>query len=284
MSILPMPVYLAMPACAEVPRVVTDIPPIHALTAQVMGDLGRPVLLLAKGADEHDFQLRPSQMGHIAAADLIVWVGPELTPWLERVLVQGGGARSLALLDESGTQVINYAQNGGINPHAWMEPANAALWLDLIAAALSDLDPEHGTIFAANAAAAKTKIAAMDAEIAAELAPVLAKGFVTYHDAYGYFTAHYGLNFVGAMALGDAATAGAAHVRELQGKIAAAPVCVFPENQHDGALLVQLMDGTDARLGAALDPVGSTLPPGEGAYEALMRAIGKNLLDCLSGA
>ena len=51
---------LALPAWAQVPQVVTDIPPVQALTAQVMGTLGTPVLLLAKGADEHDFALRPS--------------------------------------------------------------------------------------------------------------------------------------------------------------------------------------------------------------------------------
>ena len=55
---------------AEVPKVVTDIPPVHALVAQVMGNLGQPQLLLAKGADEHDFALKPSQMQGIAE-DLI---------------------------------------------------------------------------------------------------------------------------------------------------------------------------------------------------------------------
>ena len=58
----------ATPALAEVPQVVTDIPPVHSLVAQVMGDLGQPELLLAKGADEHDFQLRPSQAGAVAGA------------------------------------------------------------------------------------------------------------------------------------------------------------------------------------------------------------------------
>ena len=77
---------LALPAWAQVPQVVTDIPPVQALTAQVMGTLGTPVLLLEKGADEHDFALRPSQMRDIATADLVVWVGPELTPWLDRAL------------------------------------------------------------------------------------------------------------------------------------------------------------------------------------------------------
>ena len=94
-------------AMAEVPKVVTDIPPVQALVAQVMGDLGSPVLLLEKGADEHDFQLRPSQMRAVADANLVVWIGPELTPWLDRAMAANSGT-SLALLDAAGTVTQSY--------------------------------------------------------------------------------------------------------------------------------------------------------------------------------
>jgi zinc transport system substrate-binding protein len=75
---------LASPAVADVPRVVTDIHVVHSLTLQVMGDLGQPELLLDQGGDPHSFQLRPSQARALADADLVFWIGPELTPWLER--------------------------------------------------------------------------------------------------------------------------------------------------------------------------------------------------------
>ncbi len=266
---------------ADVPRVITDIPPIHALTAQVMGDLGAPVLLLERGADEHDFQLRPSQMSDIAAADLVVWAGPSLTPWLGRAM---GEAQSLALLgSEHAAEIADEHGHAGEDPHAWLDPQIAAQWVDTIAKDLAALDPENAAHYLRNAALAKTDIAAMDAEIAAVLAPVLNKGFVTYHDAYRHFADHYGLAYLGAVALGDASAAGAAHVQEVQGVIATGAVCVFPEAQHDSAILLQLIDGTQTRVGAPLDPVGSTLEPGTAAYGKLMRGIGKTLLDCLAG-
>ena len=80
----------ALPASAEVPRVVTDLPITASLVQQVMGDLGQPDLLLDKGADPHHFQLRPDQARALSRADLLIWVGPEMTPWLDR------GAESLA--------------------------------------------------------------------------------------------------------------------------------------------------------------------------------------------
>ena len=77
------------PIRAEVPAVVTDMPPIQSLVAQVMGDLGQPLVLLEPGSSPHSFQLRPSQAAAIAEADLIVWTGPDLAPWLGRVLDSG---------------------------------------------------------------------------------------------------------------------------------------------------------------------------------------------------
>lgn len=282
---------IALPAAAEVPTVVTDIVPVQSLVAQVMGDLGQPVLLLEHGADEHDFQLRPSQMQAIADADLIVWIGPQLTPWLDRARASSRAAQ-LGLLEAPGTQVQPYVDasghadhdHSGIDPHVWLNPDNAARWLPLIADQLSAADPANAGAYAANAAAAATQMTALDRDIAAALAPAANEPFVTYHNAYGYFAAHYGLTFAGSLADGEAADPGAAHLTELQERLRAQNVrCVFPEAQHDPALAAQLLDGTSSRLGGALDPVGSTLDPGPQAYGALMRGLADVMMACLRG-
>ncbi len=303
---LPFPLCLlsvsavALPALAEVPVVVTDIPPVHALVAQVMGDLGSPVLLLERGADEHDFQLRPSQMQDIADAGLIVWIGPDLTPWLDRA-TRGATAPMLALLDAPGTLTQPFHEadhtepaepeagdadhvHGTTDPHVWLNSDNAALWLHLIADRLSQVDPENAATYGANAKAAVTAMAALDADVRGLLAPVAERPFVTYHNAYGYFAAHYGLAYVGSLANGEAAEPGAAHLVALRALLSEQNVaCVFPEAQHDPALAAQLIDGTPARMGGALDPVGSTLDPGPAAYDALLRGLAATLAACLQG-
>ena len=320
-----------LPAMAEVPRVVTDIHPIHSLVAQVMGDLGSPDLLLERGASEHDFQLRPSQAAALAEADLVVWVGPELTPWLDRALdgIGEGGAR-LSLLSVPGTETRAFAEDGahdaghdhedhaadkaaddnghdhghdhaeeqaadkdhghdhdhghsheGTDPHAWLDPANAQLWLAAIAAELGRLDADNAATYAANAEAARARIAALDAEVAEILAPVEGKPLIVYHDAYGYFAAHYGLSIFGSVALGDATAPGAARLAELRAGVEnGTPLCLFPEAQHDPALIEQLADGTGARVGAALDPNGSMIDPGPDAYATLLRGLAQTMADC----
>lgn len=297
----------ATPALAEVPSVVTDIPPVHALVAQVMGDLGQPELLLARGADEHDFQLKPSQAGAVADADLVVWIGPDLTPWLDSALdSRAEGAAALALLDAEGTARRAYGaakaddhghgdepgdaeehdghDHGSEDPHAWLDPGNAQVWLGLIAAELGRLDPGNAAAYSANAAKAGDGIAALDADLAALLAPVKDKRLVTFHDAYGYFADHYGLTLAGSIALGDASSPGAARLSELRGELEAGDIiCLFPEVQHDPALAEQLAEGTSVRIGGALDPVGSSLEPGPGAYAALLTGIAQAIAGCAGG-
>ncbi len=285
----------ATPSFAEVPKVVTDIPPVHSLVAEVMGELGQPELLLAKGADEHDFQLRPSQMAVLGKADIVVWVGPELTPWLGDALAATGDSRTALTLLEHRAVTRTYGVEGehdhaaedhgddhdGLDPHLWLDPDNAELWVGLIADQLSRHDAENAAVYAANAATAVERLRALDAEVGLILAPVRGKPIVTFHDAFGYYFAHYGLASAGSIALGDASSPGAARLVDLRAEIEAGGVlCVFPEVQHDPALVEQMAEGTGARIGGPLDPVGSSLEAGPGAYAALMRGLAQTIADC----
>ncbi|MCH8466973.1 MAG: zinc ABC transporter substrate-binding protein, partial [Roseinatronobacter sp.] len=77
---------MSTPLAADTLRVVTDFPVTHSLVSMVMGETGSADLLLDRGGDPHSFQLRPSQARILAEADLIFWVGEELTPWMARAL------------------------------------------------------------------------------------------------------------------------------------------------------------------------------------------------------
>ncbi|MEX5727364.1 zinc transport system substrate-binding protein [Rhodovulum iodosum] len=298
---------VAMPARAEVPRVVTDIPPVHALAAAVMGDLGAPDILLDKGADPHHFQLRPSQARALEGADLVVWVGPRLTPWLDRAIDGVGlSGASIELISAEGMVRRDLGEDNhdhdhdhdhdqaeaghdepahdGTDPHAWLDPGNARRWVEVIAAALTALDPDNAAAYAANADAARAAIEAAEAEARGILAPVADAPVMVFHDAYGYFADHFGVNVVGAIALGDAARPGAGRLRALRDTLqAAGAVCIFPEAQHDPAYVAALVDGTGVRVGAPLDPSGSTLDYGPALYGALLVGMAGAIADCVTG-
>ena len=122
------------PAFAEVPRVVADTPVAQSLAAMVMGDLAVPDLLLDRGADPHDFQLRPSKARSLANADLVVWTSPSLSPWMVRPLDSLVTAQVIALEDVDGVRRQRFDMSsllaggnladeiGGYDPHLWLDP------------------------------------------------------------------------------------------------------------------------------------------------------------------
>jgi zinc transport system substrate-binding protein len=288
---------LGQPVLAEAPKVITDISPIHSLASMVMGNVGEPVLLLPSGADPHNFQLRPSQARALSEAKLVFWVGPELSPWLERGLEGlGAQARSVPLLEAevTMTQAFDAQQEGhghdhdhahdheGIDPHAWLDPENARNWLGLMAQELALLDPANAASYAANAAAGKAEIDAAEAQVTALLAPIKDRPFAVFHDAYGYFTGHFGLRSLGSLRQGDAALPGAAHMKELEETLkAGAALCLFPEANHGTDAAAQMAEATGLRLGNALDPEGSALPPGPALYGKMMLGLATTIAACL---
>jgi zinc transport system substrate-binding protein len=105
-------------AQAEVPRVAVDIAPVHSIVAAVMGDLGTPDLIVPPGASPHDHSMRPSEARAMDGADLIVWVGPDLTPWLQGpVDTLGTDAEILALTDVPGTLRLEVRQGAAFGAH-----------------------------------------------------------------------------------------------------------------------------------------------------------------------
>lgn len=109
---------LSTAAIAEVPRVATDIAPVHSLVAMVMGDLGAPALIVRPEASPHGYAMRPSEAQALSDADLVVWIGEALTPWLEGPLeTLAGGAHKLELMSVEGTVLHDYREGATFAAH-----------------------------------------------------------------------------------------------------------------------------------------------------------------------
>ena len=168
----------------------------------------------------------------------------------------------------------------GADPHAWLLPANAQAWLDVIATELAEHDPDNAAAYKANAAAGKQEIAETVASISASLEPFRAKQFIVFHDAYQYFERGFGLSAAGAISLGDAVKPSPARIAEVRGVVADLKVsCVFSEPQFNPGVVATVLDGTGAGT-ALLDPLGAKLEPGPQFYPALLREIGSAIAGC----
>jgi zinc transport system substrate-binding protein len=213
----------------------------------------------------------------------VFWVGPDLMPDLgETFATLAPQARQVALLTQGGGQARPLAE-GGTDPHAWLDPTNGIAWANHGAGVLAQADPANAATYRANAAALAESLRALDANLAAQLAPVAGRAFVTYHDALGYFTDHYGLAVAGAIELGDATTPSAAQLDQVQRVLAGAgAVCVFPEAGRDPKYIAALTEGLAVRIGREQDLEFITLPAGRGQYGVMLQGIAATLLDCLA--
>ncbi len=278
---------LAAPAWGKPPQVVADIAPVHSLVAMVMAGVGTPDLIVRADASPHANALRPSQARALQGADLVVWVGPGLTPWLEKPLrTLAPQAERLELLTAPETQVLTLrsdkenGQDAGPDPHAWLDPENGRIWLGLIADRLARLDPENAATYRANAARGQAGLVALQAEIATALTAMQGQPYIAYHDALQYFETRFGLTPVGAVTASDASAPGPAALARLRDRSILADVaCAFTETQADPDLLITAAGRADVRV-IALDIMGRGLEPGPGLYAGVLGDMARAFASC----
>jgi zinc transport system substrate-binding protein len=343
---------------AQAPVVVADTVPVHSLVAQVMAGVAEPVLLLPPGTSPHDFQMRPSDAQALTGANVVIWTGESLAPWLaEPLATLAPDAVHLELLATDGWAPLPtredvafahdhghgeeahaeeahddhahgeeaHAQEAhddhahgeedhadethddhahedeahadeahaeaahdhdhahdGADPHAWLSPAVATAWLGHIAETLATADPANADAYRANAATATAAIATLEADIAAQLAPVAGRAFIVPHDAYQYFEVTFDMPAAGAIALSDAAAPGPARIAELRDRVAAGDIaCILTDPQTNPDWTAVLRENGIAAT-AEVDADGTRVTPGPDAYPTIMRNIADALTACLS--
>lgn len=169
----------------------------------------------------------------------------------------------------------------GQDPHAWLDPEIAKIWLGLMATTLATADPANAGAYTANAAAAKARIDAAAARVKAQLSPVQGVKYVVFHDAYQYFERHFDIPASGAIALSDASKPGPARIAEIREFVKHDKItCVFTEPQFNAGVVEAVFEGTGVRTGV-LDPLGSALRPGATFYGALLEDMAANMAECL---
>ena len=304
-----------------VPNVATDVTPIHSLVAQVMAGVGAPDLLIQSGASPHNYSLSPSEAQALQEADLVFWMGEGLTPWLERSLDNlSPDSRKVELLKAVGTTTYafregatfdahddndhnkekegghdahddlqhdertedDHHEHSGTDPHAWLDPANGKVWLDAIAVALADKDPENAAQYLENAAAGKADIDAAVSRIEITIDQLKDRQFIVFHDAYQYFEKRFGIPAAGAISIGDASKPSPARIAEIRGVVTDLNVgCVFTELQYSPGIVKAIFGGTGVNTSGVIDPLGSGLATGANLYPDLLIKIADGLQSCL---
>jgi zinc transport system substrate-binding protein len=187
--------------------VVTSVPVVYSLTANVAGDAVRLENLLTPGSSPHQVSFTPAQARLVGDADVLIINGAGLEPWVDDLVGASGNKDLRVVVASDGVDFLrpdeptpvvpgDDAADGtpaAVDPHVWLDPANAQTMVDNIATALSEADPEGSPGYTARADAYKERLAALDAEIREALAPLTQRSFVSFHSAFQYYARAYGL-------------------------------------------------------------------------------------------
>ncbi|MDB5896372.1 MAG: metal transporter substrate-binding protein [Rhodoferax sp.] len=255
----------------------------------ILGDLVRVVggdrvavtTLVGPEEDAHVFEPRPADARNIVRSRLLVLNGLGFEPWAQKLarsaafkgttLVASNGVKARTLPAEKGHD-HNHADT---DPHAWQDPTNVMIYVRNIAATLSQLDPAGAASFRVNSDAYVAELQALDAWARQQIAqlPKDKRRVITSHDAFGYFAAHYGLEFLAPQGVSTdaepSAKAVAALIRQIQREKIRA---VFFENMGNPKLLAQLSRDAGVTPGAELYADALSAPGKPGAtYLSMMR-------------
>ena len=177
-------------------RVVTTFTVIADMAQNVAGDAAVVESITRPGAEIHNYQPTPGDILKAQDANLILWNGLGLELWFERFFANLREVPSAVVSDGVVPMSIGDGPyTGKPNPHAWMSPSDALIYVDNIVRALSDADPANAAIYAENAKAYRARIEDAIAPIRERLAtiPEERRWLATSEGAFSYLARDFGL-------------------------------------------------------------------------------------------
>ncbi len=177
-------------------KVITTFTIIQDIAQNVGGDAAIVESITKPGAEIHDYQPTPRDLVKAQDAELVLWNGLNLERWFERFFRSIKDVPSVVVTDGITPLSIYEGEYEGMpNPHAWMSPNNALVYIENIRAAFVEADPENAETYNQNAANYAEKIKALDAPLRAKLDQIPAdqRWLVTSEGAFGYLANDYNL-------------------------------------------------------------------------------------------
>ncbi len=267
--------------------VLTTFTVLADIARNVAGDHLRVESITKVGAEIHGYEPTPGDVRRAAEADLILDNGLNLEAWF---------AQFVADLDvphvvvSDGVETIPIAEDayaGLPNPHAWMSPLNVARYAGAMAAAFGEVDPEHATDFAANAAAYAVELEEVHDFILAELStlPEPQRALVTCEGAFSYLARDAGLEERYIWAVNAEQQATPRQIADTIEFVRSRSVpAVFCESTVSDAPMQQVVAATDARFGGVLYVDSLSEPDGPvPTYLDLIRHDAEVIVGALTG-
>jgi zinc/manganese transport system substrate-binding protein len=267
---------------AEPPKIVASFSVLGDIVQQVAGDKAQVTTLVGPDGDAHTFEPTPADASKLAQADLVVVNGLGLESWMDRLLASAEYKGPIAIASEgikTRTMIEEQANSSApetvTDPHAWQDLRNGQIYVRNVAAALAKVDPANAAVYETNAKRYQAELAALDQDVRAAIGavPESKRRVITSHDAFGYFGAAYGVEFLAPEGLSTEAEPTAGDLARLITQMKAEHIrALFVETITDPRLVETISRETGAPMGGAL--FSDALSPADGpapTYTAMFK-------------
>lgn len=269
-------------------RVVTTFTVIQDIAQNVAGTSAIVDSITKPGAEIHDYQPTPLDIVKAQSAQLVLWNGMNLERWFERFFEQLKDVPSAIVTN--GVEPLGIREGpytGKPNPHAWMSPSNALVYVENIRRALSQHDPANAAAYARNAAEYAARIKAIDAPLRKRLEAIPAnqRWLVSSEGAFSYLARDYALQELYLWPINADQQGTPSQVRRLIDRVRKEKIpVVFSESTVSDKPARQVAKETGARYGGVLyvdslsaenGPVPTYLKLLEVTAETIAKGFGK---------
>jgi zinc/manganese transport system substrate-binding protein len=233
-------------------NVVASFSILGDFAGNVGGERVNVTTLVGPDGDVHVYAPAPADAKKIADAKLLVINGLGLEGWLPRLL-QASGSKAPITIATKGIAPLKSGSDA--DPHAWQSVVNAKRYVANIRDALVAADPADAGIFRANAQIYLAKLDVLDREVREAVAqiPQSRRKVISTHDAFGYFAAAYGIEFIAPSGVSTESEASARDIAGIITEVRTAKIpAVFLENISDPRLMRRISAETGARIGGTL--------------------------------
>ena len=266
-------------------KIVASFSILGDMVQQVVGEHADVTTIVGPDADAHVYQPSVADARAVADADVIFVNGLGFETWSETLIAESGTDASVHVATQ-GVKIVKV--DGETDPHAWNSLSNGVVYVNNIAAVLSNKIPEKADIIETNRATYANTLMALDASTKTKLSqlPAEKRTVVTAHDAFGYLADAYDMTFLAPVGIDTDAEPSAQELAVLIDQLKAdGAAALFVENITSPALVQQIADETGLTIGGRLfsdalsergGPATSYLAMFEHNLNTLLTALGRN--------
>lgn len=282
--ILPL---VSVHVCAEV-NVLVTIKPLQLIAAAIQ-DQGSLTTLTDPDVSAHHFTLSPSDRTAIAGADLVIYVGSNLETQLDGIIQRTKDQHQiLSLMMLPGMNVLDLQGNESqamdtpminLDPHIWLDTANALVIAAAIRDKLITLDPDGEKNYRDNYQLFATQIAALDSVLQNQFLGIVNKPYLVYHNAIAYFESSIGFDHSLILVSDPEVSPGIARILEVRALVPdIKPACLFLERSGNAPVVRTMLNDYPLPI-ISLDLLGSDIDEGSG-YVDLMTTLANDFASC----